>query len=152
MENEVNKNSEITKQFNNQLNGAAAEYAQAHLLPSVSLARAFKAGVEWLRRYQDTKKAMPKTGAELISNERKRQVEKEGFDEDHDQRETWQDLVRASQAYSLSSLGFFEEGRKSWPWDEGSFKPKDTEKDLIRSGALLAAAIDRYDKFFHEQV
>ena len=33
--------------------------------------------------------------------------------------------------------------RREWPWDKESFKPTTSLRDLVKAGALIAAAIDR---------
>jgi hypothetical protein len=92
------------------------------------------------------------TGAELIAAERARQLADEGFTPDHDATLLFTDLARAGAAYALVTLDW-DGCEDIWPWDEG-FKPScravDEEcaaeyvlHDLVRAGALMAAAIDR---------
>lgn len=82
-------------------------------------------------------------GADLIREERGRQIIREGYDASHDREHSVREFVLASVAYMLSSIGEEGEARKYWPWDEAAFKPKDNKSDMIRGGALAAAAIDR---------
>jgi len=79
------------------------------------------------------------TGAELILEERKRQIEVEGFTIEHDMSDhEVGDLVTAASCY-LNPLRFL-----SWPFDKKSWKPKNIVRDLVRAGALIAAALDLY--------
>ena len=86
-----------------------------------------------------------KTGAELIADERKRQVEVEGWSQEHDNQHDVMEFVQAAKAYLMIDTDYITRVGV-WPWTGGSFKPKDTIKDLIRAGALIAAAIDRINE------
>jgi hypothetical protein len=82
--------------------------------------------------------AATEDGAALIAAERRRQIEVEGYDPEHD--EPSDDLARAAVAYALP---YSDETRVAyWPWGVSAFKPKDRLRDLVRAGALIAAAID----------
>ena len=98
------------------------------------------------------------TGAELIALERRRQVEKEGFDGEHDRSHHWCHLARAGACYAAGEQVFTKEdycigGDASlphfhftnlWPWECRWYNPKeDNLSNLVRAGALIAAAIDR---------
>lgn len=90
-------------------------------------------------------KKLTTSGAELIAQERKRQIEEEGYDSKHDEGVTSGELMRAAEAYLDSAEGYsFYSFSKVWPWDKGYFKPKGVKRDLVRAGALIAAAIDKY--------
>lgn len=90
-------------------------------------------------------------GAELIARERERQVTEEGYSPEHDRRHEG-DLVRAAQVYAGDALRLIHTGGKgyqqigvpsAWPWDGRYYKPTgDAVRDLVKAGALLAAAID----------
>ena len=82
-------------------------------------------------------------GTDLIAIERKRQIEVEGFDAQHDNNEQDGTLEKAATAYILSSVGERKEGIKVWPWVLPYYKPRDPVRDLVRAGALIDAAIDR---------
>lgn len=87
-----------------------------------------------------------KTGIELIADERKRQIEKEGYDAKHDRSHTPQVLCRAAVGYALHedySKLVADAGANLWPWSQELWKPKDQLRNLVRAGALIAAAIDR---------
>lgn len=83
-----------------------------------------------------------KSGSELIREERLRQITKEGWTQDHDKQHDVWEFVEAARAY----LMIYDNNIKRtgiWPWKGGFFKPKGELKDLVRAGALIAAAIDR---------
>lgn len=91
-------------------------------------------------------------GVSLITRERLRQITQEGYTPEHDQEHTWDVLSDAGAVYALSaSWGDYHKIREFWPWDMDAFKPVggpdasdgDRLKDLVRAGALIAAAIDR---------
>lgn len=91
----------------------------------------------------------PSTGASLIAVERERQVTDEGWSPAHDAEHGADELLRAARAYLTGQMW-------EWPWDTQSFKPigawtteddgagawQPAERDLVRAGALIAAAID----------
>ena len=83
-----------------------------------------------------------KSGSELIREERLRQITKEGWTQEHDKEHDVWEFVKAAQAYLMVyDADIVRTG--VWPWSGGFFKPKNTLKDLVRAGALIAAAIDR---------
>ena len=82
-----------------------------------------------------------KTGIELIADERKRQGEVEGWSQEHDNQHDPMEFIRAAKAYLMIDEDFITRDCM-WPWTGGFFKPKDDIKDLVRAGALIAAAID----------
>lgn len=93
------------------------------------------------------------SGAELISLERKRQVEEEGYDAECDAKHSPGSLPLAASLYAydvgceLDFPGDIETSicPNKWPWDEKWWKPTpdDPIKQLVKAGALIAAAIDR---------
>ncbi len=96
-------------------------------------------------------------GIELIAEERKRQIEKEGFDAKHDFSHLPDELATAAAVYALPehlrlfyntyALGNEKMGVKPlwWPFDPEWFKPSpnDRKRELIKAGALIAAELDR---------
>ncbi len=83
--------------------------------------------------------------------ERLRQIEIEGFDSAHDDKEVGGGLAYAAACYALtsrpeSSTLRQEMAEKMWPWDKKWFKPKDPRRDLIRAIALLVAEVERIDR------
>lgn len=101
---------------------------------------------------------METTGVELIAQERRRQIEKEGWSADHDSEHKDQSLAIAASIYAmpkserrmksvpnvLTERGFIEVPKK-WPWHIEWWKPTPTNriKELTKAGALIAAEIDR---------
>lgn len=83
------------------------------------------------------------TGSELIAKERLRQIEEEGYGQEHDIYHYWDVLADAGVAYALNASPGHD-GLPFWPWHADAWNPKDPLRDLVRAGALIAAAIDRY--------
>lgn len=92
--------------------------------------------------------------------ERARQIDVEGFVEDHDDRHATGNLARAGAAYAY--FGSFDDATRAndhpgsfirflvhelWPnsW-AGWWKPKSRRADLVRAAALLIAEIERLDR------
>jgi hypothetical protein len=90
-------------------------------------------------------------GIDLIINERLRQVYDLGFDAKHDLQYEVKDFVKAAQCYAAVAgnllEGYMVDTNKhppcSWPWKKEEWHPMPTvEANLIKSGALMAAALD----------
>lgn len=89
---------------------------------------------------------MPMSGADLIRAERFRQISSENRSPESDRGQT-RELMVAAASYALNAADRLEDPTLDdtdyyWPWDLSLFKPKSTKRDLIRAGALIAAAID----------
>jgi len=86
-----------------------------------------------------------KTGIELIADERKRQVEKEGWDVEHDREHEPHTLSGAAICYAQTKQVEKTAGAplKMWPFSGEWWKPKSRLRNLVRAGALIAAEIDR---------
>lgn len=100
------------------------------------------------------------TGVEMIAAERQRQIEEEGWTEEHDAQYTWGTLATAGAVYALP--GPIREQRildRSlrrilWPFGEEWWKPSDMGeepairrvRELVKAGALIAAEIDKITK------
>lgn len=90
-----------------------------------------------------------KDGAQRILEERKRQIRREGFTEQHDDQEHHKRelltaaLCYAQNVYNKRPASKFVPG--AWPWDVDEYKPTpdDPVKQLVKAGALIAAEIDR---------
>jgi len=108
-----------------------------------------------------------KSGAELIADERKRQVETEGWTAEHDDNHSYGELAIAAVCYTAAGAGIevFQhcETHKPqhtfidpWPWEKEWDKrleygrlPSSTDEKrdlLIKAGALIAAEIDRLNR------
>lgn len=89
-------------------------------------------------------KAFQSVGVELISAERIRQVEKEGYSPEDDlKHNSTERLSAAAASYALAAFGNYEDAAHNWPWRREGFKPSSSFRDLVKAGALIAAAIDR---------
>lgn len=101
-----------------------------------------------------------KTGIELITEERQRQIKAKGYDEQHDAEHRVTELIDAAMAYvDAARTDYMNETdglhpevleqhynsirRFIWRWGDEAFKPTTCLKDLIKAGALIAATIDR---------
>ena len=88
------------------------------------------------------------SGIELIAAERNRQIEKEGWSAEHDDAHG-EDLADAAFCYLKPEMTAPRESDGApyhWPWDKESWKPTDRIRDLVKSGALIAAEIDRLQR------
>lgn len=90
-----------------------------------------------------------------IAEERKRQVEDEGYSEEHDDCHSRGELAFAAGCYAYtaglaSCIEPDDHGLQhipsDWPWDRKSWKPKDKHRNLIRAAALIIAEIERLDR------
>lgn len=101
-------------------------------------------------------------GIQLISAERQRQIEVEGWTPEHDANHSDGSLIAASVSYSLFAAmtpDSREEVRaqqktlncapRHWPWHKDWWKPGADNsnasriRELVKAGALIAAEIDR---------
>jgi hypothetical protein len=88
------------------------------------------------------------SGADRIAAERRRQMEKEGWDACHDSQHQYGELLRAAEVYiKVARLGYvYANFHHDWPWEVSWFKPGatiDEERCLEKAGALIAAELDR---------
>jgi hypothetical protein len=88
------------------------------------------------------------TGAELITAERQRQIDVEGWTAQHDDRHTNHELVAAACCYASPPKerpASHHHIIELWPWDILWWKPspEDRVRELTKAGALIAAEIDR---------
>lgn len=86
-----------------------------------------------------------KTAIELIADERRRQIEVEGWSLVHDGQHRWGQLADAAACYALTHRRKDGASLRYWPWDERSWKPTpdDRVRELVKAGALIVAEIDR---------
>lgn len=94
-----------------------------------------------------------KTGIDLITEERQRQIEVEGWTKEHDAGYKNSELAKAAICYADPNTYYHQENKimahrvpnRFWPkkWDIRWFKPTDRIRDLVKAGALIAAEIDR---------
>jgi hypothetical protein len=91
-------------------------------------------------------------GDELISQERKRQIDVEGWSRKHDSRYINDELIEAALTYT-ETYSVNSPTPSYWPWDERWFKPTTRIRNLVKAGALIAAEIDRllYEEVCNER-
>lgn len=94
-------------------------------------------------------------GAELIAQERERQIAEEGWTPEHDDEHSAGELALAGAIYAWPAPRPLLV-KKAWPWDRKWWKPEGElnmdkarrcelrVKELVKAGALIAAEIDRY--------
>lgn len=97
------------------------------------------------------------TGAEMIAQERQRQIKVEGWTKEHDKKHKGGELAIAASCYAIPGDERLCHGEipENWPWDIKWWKPANCEfshdenyneeriKELAKAGALIAAEIDR---------
>jgi len=95
-----------------------------------------------------------KTGVEIIAEERKRQVEKEGWTADHDAEHDKGELAVAAACYAVyhtdASVEYPRDVENGWPWAQYYWRPSDSIRNLAKAGALIAAEIDRIQNRTHD--
>lgn len=117
-----------------------------------------------------------KTGVELIAEERKRQIEKEGFSSEHDDEHHDESLPMAAALYAapiklyrVIGCGHCNTVKRAvdpWPWHRYVDPPRggphirvtawdkreehDRLHQLVIAGALIAAEIDRLQRLGYE--
>lgn len=82
--------------------------------------------------------------ARLVSAERAREQEVEGYTAEHDDQHTKGQLAMAAAAYALASTPNVGWASQWWPWNPHGFKPEDPLTSLVKAGALIQAAIERW--------
>lgn len=85
------------------------------------------------------------SGADLIKEERIRQITKENYAPKDDDKWTCDELARAAVCYAMpQDQRSFYSPDVMWPWiDNWKPTPDDRIKELTKAGALIAAEIDR---------
>jgi len=87
------------------------------------------------------------TGAEMIAVERQRQIDVEGYTAAHDEGHASELLAAAACYLTPASRRSTPSGWTTplaWPWGSEFWKPTpdDRSRELVKAGALIAAAID----------
>ncbi len=93
------------------------------------------------------------TGTQLIENERRRQIEAEGWSSTHDDEHVNGELTEAAMCYE-DAAGMQIRGACGWdrqpdnfPWQPEWWKPApEPERNLVKAGALIAAELDRLQR------
>lgn len=94
-----------------------------------------------------------KSGIELIAEERTRQISEEGWTPEHDDTHSGGAMAAAASCYAWPQWGPQEWedptgfSPVNWPWEHKWWKPSGSRiRDLVKSGALIAAEIDRLQR------
>lgn len=116
-----------------------------------------------LNEFKQEQERMKLSGANLIAAERQRQINVEGWDVAHDDEYVDGQLMKAARCY-LNAMEVIPPYRdagvwtepcvqvrksppKEWPWNAKWWKPSDDyARNLVKSGALIAAEIDRLSR------
>ena len=88
------------------------------------------------------------TPLEMIAAERKRQIEKEGYSPEHDDKHEHGEIARGAAAYLLAG-STNRLAQEIWPWPDGDgFKPTpaDRMRELTKAGAMLVAEMERLQR------
>lgn len=87
-----------------------------------------------------------------IAAERRRQMEAEGWTPEHDDQHSEGQLEAAAASYAIDAACRAFGGAASsnpprtWPWSQDWWKPTTARRNLVKSAALCAAAIERIDR------
>ena len=96
-----------------------------------------------------------KTGIQLITAERKRQVVEERWSGEHDDKHRRKEMAKAAASYLAAHTDPDKSVRQQsqadfchdWPWAAKWWKPSDDPvRNLVKAGALIAAEIDRLER------
>jgi hypothetical protein len=80
--------------------------------------------------------------------ERRRQVEREGWTPEHDDKHSTGEMAAAAACYALHTepVGNVGDYLRFWPWDSKWWKPRDKRRNLVKAAALILADIERIDR------
>lgn len=117
--------------------------AFALIMTAISIARSFA-----LRRlFEALHIRRPLTPAMVaVIAERYRQVEVEGFDVAHDDKQEIGALAAAGACYVLNAVAperYHGAPPASWPWERRWWQPQGFWRDLVRGAALILAEMER---------
>ena len=91
-----------------------------------------------------------KTGIELISEERQRQISQEGWTAEHNDEHCNEQLAYAAACYTVPATTRRKMSLVTllWPWEMSWWKPspENRVRELVKAGALIAAEIDRLQR------
>ncbi|MBD9443054.1 hypothetical protein [Pseudomonas sp. PDM04] len=89
--------------------------------------------------------ASSRAAADIVA-ERQRQITAEGYKPDRDDCYSFGELALAAAGYAASAGGARSIGRQLFRWDDVHWKPSTPRRDLVKSGALILAEIERIDR------
>ena len=84
-----------------------------------------------------------------VLDERRRQIEQEGWTPEHDDRHAQGQMAGAAVCYLVEDIPHWarlEAQGCYWPWDAAWWKPGDNRRNLVKAGALILAEIERLDR------
>lgn len=87
-----------------------------------------------------------------VLEERRRQIDDEGWTVEHDDEHAGGQMARAAACYAISAssepndISAAAIVDSSWPWAAEWWKPTGKRRDLVKAGALIVAEIDRLDR------
>lgn len=82
-----------------------------------------------------------------VRAERRRQIEFEGWTEEHDDEHSSGELAEAAICYIEGTTAYGHGNQHHrWPWSLMWWKPKDRRRNLVKAAALLIAEIERIDR------
>jgi hypothetical protein len=88
-----------------------------------------------------------------IADERKRQIEVEGWTPEHDDAYSGGEMALAAACYATAPSMLRIEREwvppdtpKNWPWHFSWWKPGLLRRNLVKAGALIVAEIERLDR------
>lgn len=142
------------------------EYAMQHAKGNTGLREGIKGDHQFIK---DALRATPSPSGQWVSveaeiaSERKRQIEVEAWDAEHDDLHDTGGLAMAAACYAAPAPlykgahiirpvgdrdGFGPQLvlHDAWPWEPQWWKPKGRRRDLIRAAALIVAEIERLDR------
>ena len=95
-------------------------------------------------------------GIAAIADERRRQIEQEGWTAEHDDKYdnfelVWAGITYAHHASIRNDRERAQTRPSGWPWADTWWKPTTRRGELVKSGALIAAEIDRLDRVAKEE-
>lgn len=92
---------------------------------------------------------VPSKAAQDVFEERRRQIEAEGWTPAHDDEHECGELAQAAICYAFADLPIGKKiNFRLWPegWHENSWKPGPRRQMLVKAGALILAEIERLDR------
>ncbi|MBN8987445.1 MAG: hypothetical protein J0H42_04315 [Rhizobiales bacterium] len=83
---------------------------------------------------------------QAVIAERFRQVEVEGFDVAHDDRNPRGQMATAGACFALEAGMMSAAPPAPWPWTDDWWKPAGFRRDLVRAAALIIAEGEKFDR------
>ncbi|WP_285536011.1 hypothetical protein [Brucella sp. NBRC 12950] len=82
-----------------------------------------------------------------VLEERKRQIEAEGWSPEHDDAHAGGEIAQAASCYiTTKQRTHLPTVPLKWPWSDAWWKPDGYRRNLVKAGALILAEIERLDR------